>query len=139
MFNDNLISLRKLHKMSQETLAEKLDVSRQTVSKWETGESMPDLDKAKKMAQLFNVTLDDLVTYDTAQSKLPVPPKGKHIFGTVTVGEKGQIVIPAKARKIFDIRAGDQLVILGDEDSGIAILKEDGFLQLLKEVRKSAE
>lgn len=42
----------------------------------------------------------------------------------VKVGEKGQIVIPAKARKLFDIEPGDNLIILGDEGQGIAIIKE---------------
>ena len=42
----------------------------------------------------------------------------------VKVGEKGQIVIPAKARKIFDIKPGDNLIVLGDEGQGIALIKE---------------
>ena len=61
-----------------------------------------------------------------------MPPKGKHVFGKVKVGEKGQIVIPAKARKIFDIRPGDNLILLGDEGQGIAIIKEDKLLEILK-------
>ena len=78
------------------------------------------------MAEVFSVTLDDLVKYESNEFfGLAVPPKGKHVFGVVTVGEKGQIVIPAKARKIFDINAGDQLLILGDEEQGIAIVKSD--------------
>lgn len=48
-------------------------------------------------------------------------PKGKHIFGTAKVGEKGQIVIPKEARDLFHIRPGDTLLILGDEDSGILV------------------
>ena len=55
-------------------------------------------------------------------------PKGKHLFGTVKVGEKGQIVIPKNAREIFGIKPGDSLVVLGDEASGIAIMKSDVFL-----------
>ena len=55
-------------------------------------------------------------------------PKGKHIFGTVKVGEKGQIVIPKDARELFGIQPGDSLVVLGDETSGLAILKTDVFL-----------
>jgi AbrB family looped-hinge helix DNA binding protein len=55
-------------------------------------------------------------------------PKGKHLFGTVKVGEKGQIVIPKNAREIFDIHPGDSLVVLGDEATGLAILKNDVFL-----------
>ena len=54
-------------------------------------------------------------------------PKGR-FAGTVRVGEKGQIVIPAKARKIFDIQPGDQLLVLGDEEQGIAIVKAEVFL-----------
>ena len=57
-------------------------------------------------------------------------PKGKHIFGTVKVGERGQIVIPKEAREIFDINPGDSLLVLGDEDQGIAIVKAD----VMKEV-----
>ncbi|MBO5487448.1 MAG: AbrB/MazE/SpoVT family DNA-binding domain-containing protein [Eubacterium sp.] len=49
----------------------------------------------------------------------------------VKVGEQGPIVIPAKARKIFRIKPGDNLVILGDESQGIALLKEENLLKLL--------
>lgn len=53
--------------------------------------------------------------------------EGKHIFGTVRVGERGQIVIPKKARDIFSIQPGDTLLVLGDEKRGIAIVKADTF------------
>lgn len=52
-------------------------------------------------------------------------PKGKYLFGLVRVGEKGQIVIPKRAREVFGIRAGDQLLMLGDEAQGIALVKAD--------------
>lgn len=135
MFQDNLISLRKLNKLTQEELAEKLDVSRQTLSKWETGESVPDIDKCKKLAEVFGVSLDDLVNYEPDSHNLAVPPKGKHAFGVVTVGDKGQIVIPAKARKIFDIKPGDNLVMLGDEAQGLALIKEESLLQVLNAIQ----
>ncbi|WP_372714099.1 AbrB/MazE/SpoVT family DNA-binding domain-containing protein [Ilyobacter sp.] len=48
---------------------------------------------------------------------------GKCICGTVTVGERGQIVIPKKARDYFDIQPGDQLVVLGDKNKGVTIFK----------------
>lgn len=128
MFHDNLVQLRKLNHMSQEQLAEKLNVSRQTLSKWETGESLPDIEKCRLLAELFGVSLDDLVKYESGEYYgLGVPPKGKHVFGLVTVGDKGQIVIPAKARKVFHINAGDQLIVLGDEEQGIALVKEEDF------------
>ena len=55
-------------------------------------------------------------------------PKGKHIFGTVKIGEKGQIVIPKEAREIFNLQPGDSLVVLGDEATGLALMKNDVFL-----------
>ena len=138
-FAENLIELRKYHNFSQEELAEMIGVSRQTMSKYETGESLPDIAKCKQLANAFGVTVDDLISYEKDDDNLGmgVPPKGKHIFGMVKVGEKGQIVIPAKARKIFDIQPGDNLIVLGDECQGIAIIKEKGFLSLLNNVRKN--
>ena len=135
MFKDNLLELRKLNNMSQEELADKIGVSRQTLSKYETGESVPDIEKCKIIADVFGRSIDDLVSYEKESDEnmgLGVPPKGKHIFGMVKVGEKGQIVIPAKARKIFDISPGDNLIVLGDEGQGLAIIKEKGLLDLLR-------
>ena len=62
--------------------------------------------------------------------------KGQHIFGTVKVGEKGQIVIPKEARQIFDIKAGDTLLVLGDEEQGIAIVKADVMKELAVKILK---
>ena len=72
------------------------------------------------------------------EEELPlVSPKGKHIFGIVTVGEKGQMVIPKDARKIFDINPGDKLMVLGDEEQGIAIVKTDAFTGFANEILKA--
>lgn len=138
-FAENLTELRKYHDYSQEELAEMIGVSRQTLSKYETGESLPDIEKCKLLADVFSVSMDDLISYKKDEEEnlgLGVPPKGKHIFGMVKVGDKGQIVIPAKARKIFDIKPGDNLIILGDEGQGIAMIKEKGLLDLLGSARK---
>ena len=56
-------------------------------------------------------------------------PKGKYAW-TATVGEKGQIVIPKQAREIFDIKPGDTLLLLGDEERGIAIPDKGAFTEL---------
>ena len=52
-------------------------------------------------------------------------PKGHYIFGTVKVGERGQIIIPKDAREGFGIQAGDPLIVLGDEKWGLAVTKAD--------------
>ena len=136
MFKDNLVQMRKVLQLTQEDIAEKLGVTRQSVAKWEAGESIPDLDKCKQLADIFGVSLDDLANYEPDDNLgVGLPPKGKHLFGLVTVGDKGQIVIPAKARKIFEISTGDQLVVLGDEGQGLALVKTSHFLSLANMVK----
>ncbi len=135
MFYDNLIFLRKAKHLSQEELADKIGVSRQTISRYEIGEALPDIEKCKRLAEVLDVTLDDLVCYDKAANGLNVPPRGKHLFGMVKVGDKGQIVIPAKARRIFGIEPGDNLILLGDEAQGLAILPEKDFMAMVQSMR----
>lgn len=60
--------------------------------------------------------------------------KGYHIFGTARVGEKGQIVIPKEARRIFGIEAGDTLLIIGDEKNGVIISKPDVIESAAEEI-----
>ncbi|MBQ2937486.1 MAG: helix-turn-helix transcriptional regulator [Clostridia bacterium] len=60
-FNEKMIMLRKQHNLSQEKVAEKLKVARQTVSKWELGETTPEMDKLIMISELYNITLDELV------------------------------------------------------------------------------
>ena len=139
MFQDNLVQMRKLKRLTQEDIAEKVGVTRQAVAKWEAGETVPDLDKCKMLAEIFEVSLDNLANYEPEENLgLGLPPKGKHLFGVVTVGDKGQIVIPAKARKLFEISPGDQLVILGDEGQGLAVMKSERFLALADAIRSGA-
>ena len=68
---EKILSLRTQRGMSQDDLAEKLEVSRQSVSKWETAQSTPDLDKIIKLANLFGVTVDELVR----EGEAPQPPE----------------------------------------------------------------
>ena len=136
MFKDNLIHMRKMRRMTQEGLAEQVGVTRQAVAKWESGATVPDLEKSRRLAELFGVSLDDLANYEPEENLgLEVPPRGRHLFGLVTVGDKGQIVIPSKARKLFSIEPGDQLVVLGDEAQGLAILKPEAILGMAERIR----
>lgn len=61
---NSLFQARKKCGLSQEAVAEKLGVSRQTVSKWETDETVPDIRQSKKMAVLYHVSLDELIDFD---------------------------------------------------------------------------
>jgi AbrB family looped-hinge helix DNA binding protein len=64
---------------------------------------------------------------------------GEHMFGTVKVGARGQIVIPKEARDVFDIETGDALLVIGDEERGIAIVKNELFKQFTQEVFSAPE
>jgi transcriptional regulator with XRE-family HTH domain len=71
-FNNRLYQLRKQKGLSQEELASRLNVSRQTVSKWEVGDSTPDMEKLAAMSELFDVSLDQLVLGKEApQGEIP--------------------------------------------------------------------
>lgn len=80
MLSDNLIALRKQAGWSQETLAEALAVSRQTISKYETGTAEPDLTRLRQLTELFHVSYDDLLG-----DGRPAPTTAAVIGGTVTI------------------------------------------------------
>lgn len=67
MFHDKLYELRKQHQLSQEELAQKLNVSKQSISKWESGSVTPNLDKLMLVSKLFDVSLNDLLKPETQQ------------------------------------------------------------------------
>ena len=66
----NLFQARKKSGLSQEEVAERLGVSRQTISKWELDETLPDIRQAKKLAQLYHLTLDELIDLDPEQKEI---------------------------------------------------------------------
>lgn len=128
---NNLRSLRNRNNWSLEYVAEKLEVSRQAVAKWESGESLPDVLKCDALANLYEVTLTDLIRHNQEEEGVPIGPAGKHIFGIIPVG--AQIVLPKKARDLFNIETGDTLVVLGDTNPafpGIALIDSQSFIQL---------
>ena len=88
-FGNRLYELRKQKGMSQEELANRLDVTRQTVSKWEVGDSAPDLEKLTALGELFEISLDELVL-----GKVPVTTKLDELGAKVMTTENKQ-----KARK----------------------------------------
>jgi len=130
MICENIQILRKKRGLTQEALAELVGVTRQTIAKWESGESAPDLPLAGRLAGALDVTLD-APREELENESL----KGKHMFGVVTVGDKGQIVIPVRARRMFGIVPGSQLMVLGEEGQGIAIVGASRFIGAVEEIR----
>lgn len=113
-FNNRLYQLRKQKGFSQEELANRLNVSRQTISKWEVGDSTPDMEKLVAMSDLFGVSLDNLVTGKEDEPQPVAPTATKSEFATV-LNEK--VLTPqnkSKAKsvlKIIGIIAGAIIVI----------------------------
>ena len=128
MLKDNLIMLRNIHGFSQEQIAEKIDISRQAYAKWESGATVPDIEKCSLLARVYGVSRDSLIKEERVEGigAVPPPPAGKSIWGTVTVNDRGQIVIPKAARDKFGIAAGDRLIVAAD-DKGIALIPAETF------------
>lgn len=116
---DNLKILRKKMGLTQEEIAEKLGVSRQAVAKWERGDTMPDIESCIKLADIYGITVDLLVRNAGAEEHTG---DGKHIFGCTKLNAKGQITLPANCRKVFGLKEGDNILVLGDEEKGIALV-----------------
>lgn len=135
MLKDNLVMLRKLSGYSQEQIAEKIDISRQAYAKWESGATVPDVDKAARLAQVYGVSLDSLMKTETADGvgMIPPAPQGKNLWGAVTLGERGQIVIPKAAREHLGLNGGDRLIVASDEH-GIALIPAVHFENKMREL-----
>lgn len=140
MLKENLIMLRKLNNLSQEEVAEKIGISRQAYAKWENGNTTPDVEKCMLLAELYNTTIDSLIKTERTDDSTYVPPapKGKNIWGTVTINERGQIVIPKPVRDKFDLSTGKRLVVLSDDDKGIALVPSEVFENQLKRIQEAA-
>ena len=103
-FGNRLYELRKQKGLSQEELANRLDVTRQTVSKWELSDSTPDMDKLVALGELFEISLDELVL-----GKVPVTTKLDDLGAKVMTTENKQKA--KKCLKIVGIIAGGVLAI----------------------------
>lgn len=119
MISSNIRYLRAKENLTQEEFAEHFGVSRQSVAKWESGDSTPDIAKCREICLHYDISLDTLVDVPLSEQDTKVEAgKGKYIFGMTKVGERGQIVIPKHAREVFDIHPGDRLMVLGDTIKG---------------------
>ena len=141
MLAENLALLRNIRGMTQEEVAEVIGISRQSYSKWEQGETIPDIEKCARLAEFYGVSIDSLVHQDEEIGKTRVAPApmGKHLWGTVAMGAKGQIVIPKAARDTFRLSEGDRLVVLGDEEQGIALIKAETFEERMQKALRAGQ
>lgn len=139
MFKDNIVMLRNIHGYTQEQIAEKINISRQAYAKWEAGVTVPDIEKCKLLADVYDVTMDSLLNAQTKEenSTSYLTPKGKNIWGSVTINERGQVVIPKEAREKFGLVAGTRLIVLSDE-SGIALIAAEKFEENMRSIMELA-
>ena len=130
MLKDNLAMLRNIHGFSQEAIAEKIGISRQAYAKWETGATVPDIEKCSLLAEVYGTTIDSLIRTEPEEGvgMIPPAPKGKNIWGSVSVNDRGQIVIPKGARDLFGLTGGQRLIVLTDEH-GIALIPDEAFME----------
>lgn len=133
----NLVYLRKCNHLTIEEVADKIGVSRQAVSKWEAGETIPDILNCDRLAELYNVNIEELLHYDGDKEEIGLGPRGKYIFGTTKIGERGQVVIPKQAREQLGLKIGDILMVLGEDvpgSKGIALVPSEQLLGAVKEM-----
>ena len=133
MLKDNLVMLRNIHGFSQEAIAEKIGISWQAYAKWETGATVPDIEKCSLLADVYGTTIDSLIRTEPVEGVgiIPPPPRGKNIWGSVAISERGQIVIPKGARDLFGLTGGQRVIVLTDEH-GIALIPDEAFMVNMK-------
>ena len=136
--SEGLKQLRNMMRMTQEELAEKMNVSRQTVAKWENGESVPDVVKCSELSKIFNLSLDDIASFfiNKGEDKRR-SPKNKFFFGTCVI-HSNKIVLPETALKQFDLNNGDELLLIGDTAQGLALVSKTGFAAFASQVLNSS-
>lgn len=140
MLKDNLIMLRSINGFSQEEIAEKIGISRQAYAKWESGKTIPDVEKCALLAKVYGVTIDSLIEANQFEGKsVPPAPVGKNIWGAVTLNERGQIVIPKAARDHFGFAEGQRLILMSADGEGFALVPVEWFEKKLAMLGQMAE
>lgn len=121
---ENLRIMRQKYGYTLEALAEIIAVSRQTVAKWESGDSHPDILNCIKLANLYKVSLDELVNKPLhAVQKNDFAPENGRICGVLDVSDEGTVTLPEPVMDMFEIKCGDKVLLLADKNQGLALVK----------------
>ena len=122
MLKDILIKLRKYHNYTQEDLAEKINVSRQTISKWELGQTLPDIYNCQELLQNDNIA-----------------PNDKFMFGYCKIDNDKKLQLTDECLEKMNYKIGDVLLCLGDLKQGIAFVKAEDYENFAQEILKAKE
>lgn len=135
-FGTGLFQARKKRGLSQEDVAEKLGVSRQTISKWESDETIPDLCQSQKMARLYRVPLDELAAFDTDVKEIQelietTDEKAQEKMDWTKVWAKKYPILAQYQEKVDIPRfAGELNGLLGELEERYGFGEQDAFLVL---------
>lgn len=148
---NSLFHARKKSGLSQEEVAEKLGVSRQTISKWETGETLPDIRQSKRLALLYHLSLDELIDFDLDMQEIEQAiqrsdeKRDETIDWTKAWGKKYPILLqyPAQVNTgYYAVRLEQLLQTLKDEyrysELDAFLVLKDILAQVWKERKKKA-
>lgn len=132
----NLFNARKKSGLSQEVVAEKLGVSRQTISKWETDETLPDIRQSKRLALLYHLSLDELIKFDIDVQEIQevIDRTSEKIESkidwTKAWGKKYPILLQYKEEVDLDYYAKELSLLLTDLRQKYGYNELDSFLVL---------
>ncbi len=123
--------LRKKHNLSQEQLAEKVGVARQTISKWELGETAPDIKQAQMLSQIFNVSLDKMLGNDTKESvNIPHDCKKKNIapWRKIIAASAAVLILCLIIVGIFNVVQRSQILHPEGVEGQVVITRKDPII-----------
>ena len=125
---DNLKLLRYKNDYTLEALAEIISVSRQSVAKWEAGDSVPDIINCVKLASLYKITLDELVNRPLNDAVNGVfSEDGSRICGVLEISQENTLRIPDSVMELFQLQPGGKVLLLADRKQGMALVKCSQF------------
>lgn len=125
---DNLKFLRYKNGYTLEALAEIISVSRQSVAKWESGDSVPDIINCVKLASLYKISLDELVNMSLKDvNSSDFMQEDGRICGVLEIQPENTLHMPEVVMDMFHLHCGDKVLLLADRQQGMALVKCSHF------------